>query len=138
MITVSRAHYWNITLVWDCSSKTAQYVAVKNDPKCLSGSSAPAHTWERTQSVSNMKASLDERSWMYIGCHTQGLVFLSYFNQIWNVLTNFIKNSKYATWNPVCGSPLIHADRQTVRCDEACPVVHTNLIKNGIALCLYF
>lgn len=105
MITVICAHCWNVTSVWDCSSKRAQCVAFKNDPQCLSGSSASAHISERTQSVSIMKASLYERSWMCIGCHTQGLVFLSYLNQIWNVLTNFIKNSKYTSWNPVCGSP---------------------------------
>lgn len=108
VITVNHAHCWKIsavTSIWDCSSKRAQFVAVTNDPQCISGSTSLAHTSEETRSVSNMKANLDETSWMYIGCHTQGLVFLFYFNQIWNVLTDFIKNSKYISWNLVCGIP---------------------------------
>jgi len=63
MITVSRAYCWNVTSFQDCSSKTAQCVSVKDDPQGLSASSASALTSERIQSVSNMKASLDERSW---------------------------------------------------------------------------
>jgi hypothetical protein len=78
---------------------------------------------------------------MYIGCHTRGLVFFfffffSYFNEIWNLLTVFLIPNVLHEIQCV-GVPLIHADRQTVTCDKACPVVHTDMLKNGIALCLY-
>jgi hypothetical protein len=58
---------------------------------CFFGLSA--YLTENTISV--MKTNRGKGSWMYVGLNVKLLLFLSTFNQNWNVLTNFSKNPKY-------------------------------------------